>query len=130
MSIRRSIFALALLPLAGIVLGGLTPATDSAMHFRLDRSAPAADSVVPPPAEVRLWFSQGAQEDATTIRVLDAGGDPLETGALSSTEDRTEHAVALPGTLPDGPYTVAWRSMAADGHVVRGDFVFTVRSQE
>jgi len=130
MPIRRTTLALALLPLAAVVLSGLMPAPDSAMHFRLERSVPAADSVVPPPTEVRLWFSQGAQEDATTIRIIDAGGDPLESGALSSTEDRMEHALPLPGTLPDGRYTVAWRSMAADGHVVRGDFQFTVRAQE
>ena len=29
--------------------------------------------------------------------------------------------------LPSGEYTVSWRGLAADGHVMRDSFVFTVR---
>jgi methionine-rich copper-binding protein CopC len=31
------------------------------------------------------------------------------------------------GTLAPGAYSVDWRTMAADGHVVRGTIRFTVR---
>jgi methionine-rich copper-binding protein CopC len=30
------------------------------------------------------------------------------------------------GKMGTGPYTVMWRAMAADGHVGRGEFGFTV----
>lgn len=141
MDLRPSLLlaAAAALLLGGLVTARAAPAEivvmpvsseDERLHFQLDRSQPAADTVVPPPGEVRLWFSQGAQEDATSIRVLDASGEPVPTGDLWSSEARDEHAVALSEPLAPGGYTVAWRSMAADGHVVRGDFTFTVRTQE
>jgi methionine-rich copper-binding protein CopC len=31
--------------------------------------------------------------------------------------------------LPAGGYTVAWRGIGDDGHVVRGDFTFSVTAQ-
>lgn len=130
MTRRTSFLALALLPLAWAATVGLLPAPAALLHFELSRSAPAADSVVAPPEEIRLWFTQGAQEDATSIRLLDGSGNLVELGALESSDDRTEHAAAIPNLLADGTYTVAWRSMAADGHVVRGEFEFSVRAQE
>ena len=43
-------------------------------------------------------------------------------------DDASIFAAPVERTLPDGDYTVSWRTMAADGHVVRGDFGFTVRA--
>ncbi|MEJ2539494.1 MAG: copper resistance protein CopC [Gemmatimonadota bacterium] len=97
-------------------------------HLRLERSAPAEDSVVEPPTEIRLWFSQSTQENATTIRLIGEDGEPLSTGDLVTTDDRTVHHVPLSGPLAEGRYTVSWRTMAQDGHVVRGEFEFTVQT--
>lgn len=98
------------------------------LHFRLVRSAPEADAEVAAVEEVRLWFSEGAQAGATSIRVLDASGTAVAASDVVSSEDRTEHAVALENSLAVGAYSVSWRSMAADGHVVRGSYGFTVGS--
>ena len=35
------------------------------------------------------------------------------------------HEIALP-VLPDGEYTIAWRAMGEDGHVIKGVFSFSV----
>jgi len=101
-----------------------------ALHLRLERSAPAADSVVSAPSEIRLWFSQSTQEDATSIRLLDQAGEPVPTGKPRASNDHTVHHVSLDDGLESGRYTVAWRTMAQDGHVIRGDFEFTVRSAD
>lgn len=100
------------------------------LHLRLERSEPAADSVVTAPSEIRLWFSQSTQEDATSIRLLDSAGEPVPTGRIQAFEDRAVHAVPVPHELESGRYTVAWRTMAQDGHVIRGDFEFTVRATD
>jgi methionine-rich copper-binding protein CopC len=101
-----------------------------ALHLRLERSAPAADSAVTSPSEIRLWFSQSTQEGATSIRLLDSAGEPVPTGRVEGSEDDTVHAAPVEHELESGRYTVAWRTMAQDGHVIRGDFEFTVRSAE
>ncbi len=110
------------------VLVGAHAAPDHGEHLQLDRSAPAADSTVSTPAEIRLWFSQATQEDATSIRLVDGDGELVELGEVTPAEGRTVHSASVPGALAPGSYTVAWRTMAADGHVVRGDFSFAVAS--
>jgi copper transport protein len=99
----------------------------AARHFQLARSLPAADSEASGPTAVVLWFTQRPQDDATTVRILDEGGEPVPAGALvHDPVDPTVFLLPVPDGLDEGDYTVTWRSMAADGHVVRGEFTFTV----
>ena len=103
------------------------PTTDAALHFALDRSAPEAGASVEAPSEIRLWFTQEPQEGTTSIRVVeaeDAGVHVTETA--QHPDDPTSFYVQLHGTLPPGTYTVSWRGMGQDGHVVRDDFQFSV----
>ena len=96
-------------------------------HFGLKSSVPADEAVVEPPTEVRLWFTQVPQRNTTAIRLTNGGGEAVETGeVVQDAEDATSYSVALASPLAPGAYSVAWRGMAADGHVARGDFSFTV----
>jgi len=102
-------------------------ATGPALHFDLAGSLPADSATVQAPSEVRLWFTEVPADGTVTIRVVDASGTPIHTGAVSQDEeDRRVVRVALHGTLAPGRYTVPWRGMAADGHVVRGELTFFV----
>lgn len=97
------------------------------VHFDLARSAPAADSTVHHVTEIRLWFTAVPQPNATSIRVVRAGGEAVPAGdVVQDPEDGRVAYVTLEEPLGPGAYTVAWRSMAADGHVVRGEFPFSV----
>lgn len=114
-----------------VTLVVFTPAsahTRGALHLELEKSAPAADSTVTPPREIRLWFSEAAQANATGITLLRSGDEPLPLGDLVASEDRMIFHSPVPDTLANGIYTVSWRTMSADGHVVRGDYKFTVRA--
>jgi methionine-rich copper-binding protein CopC len=128
--LRRSLACLALtLPM---VLGGalVAPAHDAELHFALTRSAPEAESHVAEVHEIRLWFTQVPQENSVSVRLVDASGAAMETGELQSDPaDGKIVFVALDGTPPVGAYTVAWRGIGDDGHVVRGEFPFTVDAQ-
>ncbi|MGE0160644.1 MAG: copper resistance protein CopC [Gemmatimonadales bacterium] len=118
-----------ILALGVLMAVGATAAKDR--HFALTRSVPAADATVTSPAEVRLWFSEPATESSVSIRVTNAGGDAVETSAVTRDEaDAKVYAVAVPRPLGAGRYTVAWRGIGDDGHVVTGDFAFTVRAAE
>lgn len=118
-----------------VAAGAATPAPPAppvpagAFHFELEKSAPESGAAVHAISEVRLWFTQVPQEKATSIRVVDGTGEAVPTGeVLQSEEDGKVFSVALQDGLDPGSYTVAWRSMGDDGHVVRGDFSFTVVS--
>ncbi len=125
--LRSGLSLLALLVVGGLVLPGTADSRDR-LHLQLDRSAPEAESTVAPPSEIRLWFSQAPQAAGTSLRLI-REGEPLEIADLKpDAEDATVYAVALESPLAAGSYTVAWRAMAADGHVVRGEFPFTVQA--
>lgn len=99
-------------------------------HFGLSKSMPAAGTSVSSPELLQLWFTQAPQEGSVTIRLLDAGGDMVETGEVERDgEDRKLMSVAVDGTLSGGTYTVSWRGIGDDGHVVRDDFEFSVADQ-
>ncbi len=106
----------------------LTGALDHlAVHFSLSRSEPAPEATVSPPEELRLWFTQAPQENSISVRLM-AGDAVVETGpAIPDSEDDKVYSVAVGRTLEEGGYTIAWRAMAADGHVVRGEIPFMVQ---
>lgn len=126
---RKRLSALVLVTLAavGATYTSLDP---GALHFALSKSMPEAGSSLPSPDEVRLWFTEEPQENSVSIRLINAAGDAVETGDLTQgEEDATTFSVAIEKGLAPGAYTVAWRGMGDDGHVVRDDFSFTVAVQ-
>lgn len=98
-------------------------------HLALDRSVPEADATTTDVTKISLWFTQAPQMAGTSVRVVPAGGEPLDLGkAKANPEDASLIELSFATALEAGKYTVHWRAMAQDGHTVRGDFEFTVRS--
>jgi hypothetical protein len=124
--------AKALILAAGLLTaaGATYTAADAAFHFALSRSVPTADATVPSPPEVRLWFTQLAQPGSVAIRLINLAGDAVSTGEPMPNEDdgRVYH-VDVASKLPAGAYTVSWRGIGDDGHVVRGEFGFSVSAE-
>ncbi|MFP3947872.1 MAG: copper resistance protein CopC [Longimicrobiales bacterium] len=129
-------YARALTVCAAAILCGLTGAAPSypspaELHLVLEKSEPTADAVVAEVSEVTLWFSQRPQDESTSIRILTGGGDLVPSSDAAPLPDQPTVFRTIPeSSLPDGSYQVVWRTMAADGHVISGDFGFTVRSSE
>jgi len=64
----------------------------------------------------------------TVVTLADASGKPVGVGAPrrgSGAKDPVE--VAVDAMLPDGTYTVSWKTSSKDGHPIKGDFAFTVK---
>lgn len=97
-------------------------------HAQLLRSVPARRGVVPAaPARVRLWFNERIEPAFPRVAVHDERGGRVDLGDVRvGPEDPTELSVGLPPLAP-GTYTVRYRVLSVDGHVIEGEFVFTVR---
>ncbi len=97
-------------------------------HFDLKQSAPTKDAhLMASPSEVRLWFTQAPQDGSTSIRLVTSDGNEAPTGdVVQDPDDPTVFSVPVEGTLAAGTYTVAWRALGQDGHVVRDTFGFMV----
>jgi len=75
-----------------------------------------------PPTQVVLHFDQTIDLLPKAIVVLDAKGHNLAGASKLGTRMLT---APLP-KLPRGPYTIRWRAMSTDGHVVSGVYTFGV----
>jgi methionine-rich copper-binding protein CopC len=96
-------------------------------HSGLVSSSPAADAVLTtPPDEIVLTFDGELSPDGTSFTVTDANGGIVGEGELDLTvADRSEVRGAADIVEP-GVFTVAWTSVAADGHAETGEFTFSV----
>jgi copper transport protein len=72
------------------------------------------------PGSIALHFDQSVTLLPDAIRVLDGSGKEFAGQARVEGTD----LVAPVRTLPDGPYTVRWHALSADGHVVSGVWTF------
>ena len=119
--VRRAV-ALAVVALAAILLG----AWRAPFHLHLVRSTPAANATITAaPDSLRLWFSQPPELKLTTVKLTGPGATPVALTSLAKGDSGLVLA-AVKGRMAPGPYTVAWRTMSKDGHVVRGTFAFRV----
>ena len=86
------------------------------------------DPALKKPAQLALDFAHKAQSPELGVTSVKVIGPSNATVALAPLAKRDSAAVvaAVKGAMAAGAYTVAWRTMAKDGHVARGTFAFTV----
>jgi copper transport protein len=115
----------ALLACAALLL--LLPASASA-HARLIGSTPERGAQLErSPGQVVMRFSEAVEISFGAVRVLDAEGNEVQSGAAEHPGGRSkEVAQRLNDALPDGSYTVTFRVVSADSHPIAGGFVFSV----
>jgi|HubBroStandDraft_5_1064220.scaffolds.fasta_scaffold127695_2 methionine-rich copper-binding protein CopC len=112
MRLQRVAFALALLVGSGGAFA----------HAHLNSSTPAAGAqLTVAPQTLTLEFSEAAQ--LTALSLARAGAAPLKLTAPSAPASRIR--IALPALTP-GTWTVHFRALSADGHLVPGELSFTL----
>lgn len=97
-------------------------------HASLLRSVPARGAhVASPPVELRLTFSETPELAFTTLSLVDAAGAVVALAPTIFASDSRRTLVApIRGPIRAGGYTVRWQVAGADGHPVRGQYMFTV----
>lgn len=102
---------------------GAWSATPAGAHAVLLSQTPAADAVLDSsPPQVLLEFSESvsAPEDAVTL--LGPDGGEIEPTSLDAVD--TTVTADLPDLEQQGSYTVTWKVVSADGHPIRGAYLF------
>lgn len=104
----------------------LGPGTGTATaHVSLVASSPGHESTVGVVDELVLEFSGSVQADVATVELSGPTG-PVALAAAPTARDGVL-TQPLPARLDAGAHTVAYRVLAADGHLVTGTLRFTVR---
>ena len=114
--------------LAALTVTILLPLASTLAHSLLVRAQPERRATVTrPPEEVRLWFGERIEPAYARLSVWDAEGQQVDAGdAAVDPADPTTLAVRTPG-LRAGRYTVRYRVLSVDGHIVESSFTFTVK---
>jgi methionine-rich copper-binding protein CopC len=99
-------------------------------HAYLVKSSPPRRAVLSAaPARVVLWFNERLEAQFSQISVWNAEGQQVDVGDMQvGPDDGKRLSVGLP-TLTAGTYTVKFRVLSVDGHIVEAGFPFTVRSR-
>lgn len=102
-------------------------AAAAVVHAAFLRGEPAPDAIVAQaPTVVRLWFSEPVEPTQDPLVVLDPSGRRVDESAGVSADDPTRLEARVPDAGP-GTYTVRWRAVSEDGHVVSGAHLYSVR---
>lgn len=118
---------LALLAIVLVTAIGAVAPAHNASHFALDTSTPEAGATVEAPSEIVLTFTQEPQQGTVRINLVEADEAGVHVmPAVQDTEDPKTFSIVVHGTLPPDTYTISWRGMGEDGHVIRDTFEFSV----
>ena len=96
-------------------------------HTELSATAPDNGAMIAEaPENLDLTFSEPVRLTALSIQKDGAQKQSLGPLPTGTTE---KFSVALPATIDDGHYVVAWRALSADTHVMNGEFMFAVGAE-
>ncbi|MCZ4102299.1 ABC transporter [Streptomyces sp. So13.3] len=95
-------------------------------HAALLTSDPVPGSVAKvAPRQVTLVFGESVRLFDDSIRVIAPDGRRVDAGTPQNlVGEQNAGRVALREDLQPGSYTVAWRAVSADSHIISGAFVF------
>lgn len=117
MKIRNLIAAAALFALSSV----------AGAHTHLKMSMPADNAVLAsPPKQIMLHFSEATRLTAVSLR-KDGEGEQKELKPLPK-EPAADLSIPVAALAP-GKYTVNWRAMGKDNHVMSGALHFTVSAK-
>jgi len=110
-----------------LVFGPVLMPVPVAAHTSLLQTDPASNSTLDhSPETITLHFDEPLQAGFTKVTVFDASQRPVTSSPNPAAgTDPSAVTVGVP-KLTTGVYSVLWQVLSADGHPVRGAFVFTV----
>ncbi len=95
-------------------------------HAKLEKSEPADKATLSaPPPHLQLWFNEKPDVKTSKIELRGTSG-PVKLGPVHSMDAKTLMAV-VSGDMPDGSYTASWQTAGNDGHVLKGEFTFSLK---
>ena len=96
-------------------------------HAQLEKSEPAADSIVTsPPTKVTLYFNRPMETSFSKVSVYDTNNKQVDKGNSKVIGENNVIFVEVP-SLSSGAYLVRYSIVAKDGHKMKGEFNFSVK---
>ena len=114
-----------------VIIAGLLLVLSSAMavyaHPQIVSVEPAPNArLEQAPERVRITFNEPVEDAFASIQVLDATGRAVDRGDGGRAPDDPTTLIASLPLLEPGVYTVVWQVVGRDGHLVKGNFAFSI----
>lgn len=107
----------------------LVPVTVHA-HAILVKSQPAKDEeVAVAPKQIDLWFNDPVRSQYKALAVVNSDGKRVDNRDVEQSLTDGSHIYATVEDLAPGTYTIRYRVVSQDTHIVTGKFQFTVKPQ-
>ncbi len=97
----------------------------SAHSFLVDATPSSKDHVSVSPKTIKLRFGGGVEPAYSKLTIETPEGKVLAQGAVGKPDTPRELSLDAPD-LPPARYIVRYRVLSTDGHIVEGNFEFTV----
>ena len=125
MTRRRAIVAL-----AGLIGAGVLSRRAASAHAVLVRSTPSHRAVLSQvPERVQLWFNERLEPAYSTVSVWNEAGAQVDDRDVTVGPDDPRRLSVTLSARGAGVYTVKFRVLSVDGHVVDSQFTFAVKGR-
>jgi hypothetical protein len=120
----------AIAALAGALGAGALSGTAAFAHAVLVRSTPPHRAVLGQmPERVQLWFNERLEPAYSTMSVWNEAGAQVDARDVTVGPDDPRRLSVTVSAREAGLYTVKYRVLSVDGHVVDSRFTFTVKGK-
>lgn len=97
-------------------------------HAIVVRTSPAQDGVAAGNiGKVDVWYDAGIRDAFAALAVISASGERVDKRDAAIDRADPAHVSVSVNPLGPGKYTVRYRALSADGHLVSGAWDFEVR---
>lgn len=99
-------------------------------HATLVKSdPPRRASLSTPPKQIQLWFNEKIEASYASVAVLDSNKKSITDNNPEVVSDDPKSVVLNIPEIESGRYTVQYRVMSVDGHVIESSFDFSVKNK-
>lgn len=97
-------------------------------HAIMVKSQPEADATIAEsPKQVDVWFNDKVGSEYKALAVINSAGQRVDNKDLEQETFDQSHLYATVTNLPPDTYTVRYRVVSLDTHIVTGKFKFTIK---
>lgn len=126
MNVRRSTHLGKVLLLIMVFCFTMIPSVVFA-HTGLEQSTPKDGETVEDVNEITLTF-ESKVEKGSSFSLMNENGELVPVDSIQINNQVMSGSV--PSTISDGPYTVNWKIIGADGHPIEGKYSFQVKGNK
>lgn len=122
----RNILSLNLVLFTAFISMSTVPLT-ALSHAVMVESEPKKDSIITKsPKQVGVWFNEQVRSAHKALAVINSSGERVDNKDIKQEVFDPSHIYITTPQLPPDTYTVRYRVMSADTHIISGRFNFTI----